>query len=197
MLRTPTEYDLQHLLHYAVGYDPVAAKEYYEKHKKLKGRKRGAAPPPATGRRPSGQDPRRGKTIGKIHQDAKAKQKQELAARIQSLDGKLKRLEAKIRELRHEEAKEDRKSKAKKERASKEREKPKTAAEKAEAARESEKYRDKHKQELKSKAKKDRDKAGGDKKKSGSNTEKISELKTIATRVKGQIAVAKQKLAAL
>jgi hypothetical protein len=205
MLRTPTELELQHLM---ADYDPRKAHDYYEKHKKLKGRKPGRITEddprwnPKTmgnkrGRLPSSIDPRTGKTIEEIQQNAKAKQKKELAASIQSLDKKLQRLEAKIRELRHEAAQEDRKSKAKKERASKEREKPKTAAEKAKAARESEKYRDKHKQELKSKAKKDSDKAGSDKKKSGSNSEKISELKTIATRVKGQIAVAKQKLAAL
>src|SRR3954467_12878707 len=128
MLRTPTEFELQSLLHYAVGYDPIAAKENYEKHKKLKGRRRGASKPPAAGRRPSGQDPRTGKPIEQIHQDAKAKQKKELAVRIKSLDDKLKRLEAKIRELRHEDAADDRKSKAKKERAAKERDKPKTAA---------------------------------------------------------------------
>jgi hypothetical protein len=198
-MRAPTEFELQHLLgDFARAYDPVKAHEYYERTKKLKGRRRGSSQPTSNGQRPSGQDPRTGLTREKIAQNAKAKQRKELAARIQSLEGKLRKLEAKIREMEHEEASEDRRGKAKQERAAKEREKPKTAAEKAEAARESEKYREKHQQELKTKAKEASDKSGGgSSKKSGSKTETVSQLRSLATKVKGQIAVAKQKLAAL
>jgi hypothetical protein len=186
---TPTETDLQHLM---AGYDPVKAHEYYELHKKLKGRQ------PGSGEQPAGF----AKANAQRHEGAKAKQKRELAARIKSLSAKLSALEAKIREMEHKEASENRKSKAKKERSAKEKDKPKTAAEKAKAARDAEKYRDKHKQEIKTKAKEASNTSGGgssskDKKKSGSKSASLSDLKALATKVRGQIAVAKQKLAAL
>ena len=122
-------------------YDPVKAHEYYERTKKLKGRKRGQADT-SGGRLPSrarsnGRDPRTGKMMDQIHKEARAKQRKELSDAIQSLSKKLDLLEAKISRLTHEEASEDRKGKAKKERAAKEAEKPDTAAEKAEKARES------------------------------------------------------------
>jgi len=176
---TPTEFELQHV------YDPVAAREYYLRTRKLKGRQPGA-----------GDDPRTGLTRGQIASNAKTRQRKELAARIQSLSKKLDRLEAKIREMESKAKSEDRKGEAKKERAAKEADKPKTAAEKAEAARESEKYRDKNKQKLKNQAKQASSKSGGgSSKKSGTKT--VTDFKALATKVKGQIAVAKQKLAAL
>jgi hypothetical protein len=185
-LRTPTEYELQHLAE--PFYDPVKAHEYYEKHKKLKGRQKGSAEEPSSS----------GRTQQQISQGAKAAQRKELQTRIKALSEKLNKLEALIKKREHEEASEDRKSKAKKERSAKEKDKPKSAAEKAEAARDSEKYRDKHKQELKNKDKKDGKSGGGDsKKESKTKKHSVSELKSLATKVKGQIAVAKQKLAAL
>ena len=200
-MREPTEYELQHLAALNSTYDAVKAHEYYERHKKLKGRRRGSRD------RPAGRDRRGAQPSGfaranqRRHEGAKHKQRRELAARIHSLEGKLKKLEAKIREMEHKEAREDRKGKAKKERAAKERDKPKSAAEKAKASRESEKYRKKHKQELKTKEASKKSGGGSSsdkkKKKSGSSTTKVSQLKTLATKVKGQIAVAKQKLAAL
>ena len=205
MMRTPTEFELDRLLHYAIGYDPVAAREYYLRTRKLKGRRRGSAVEPRTERRRGSRtDPRTGKTRQQIARDARTKQRKLLTDHIQLLEKSLKKLDALIRKKAHEESREDRKGKAKKERASKERDKPKSAAEKAEAARKNEKYRDKHKQEIKSKEKKDRDKSGGGSSKSkvdGTRSESkkasLSELKTLRTRVMGQIAVAKQKLAAL
>lgn len=143
-----------------------------------------------------GKDPRTGKTQQQIHKEARVKQRKELATSIKGLEDRLQKLEARIKERAHEEASEDRKSKAKKERSAKEKDKPKSAAEKAEAARENEKYRDKNKQKLKGKDKKDG--SGGSKKdKNSSSKHSVSELKSLATKVKGQIAVAKQKLAAL
>ena len=208
MMRTPTEFELSQLAHISLGavYDPVKAHEYYERTKKLKGRKRGQADTPRSrltglsGAMATGRDPRTGKAMPQIHREARAKQRKALSDAIQSLSKKLDRLEARIRELSHEEASEDRKGAAKKERAAKEREKPDTAAEKAEKARESKKDRAKNQQKEKSKAKEASDKSGGgssSKKKSGSKTSQISELRAQATKVKGQIAVAKQKLAAL
>lgn len=193
-MKTPTELELMHLMG---AYDPIKAHEYYLRTRKLTGRKpgQGASPNSETGTG-STKDPRSGKTRDQIHQNAKARQKKELSERIDALTKKVARLEARIKEMEHKDASDDRKSKAKKERSAKERDKPKTAAEKAEASRESEKYRDKHKQELKSKAK---GKSGG-----GSSTGKgpakkrsVSELKNLVAKAKGQIAVAKQKLAAL
>lgn len=183
---TPTEYELHQLFHYAVGYDPVKAKEYYERTKKLKGRQRG-----------SSEDPRTGKTREEIAKDARTRQRKELTELVNRLTKKLDRLEALIKERESKEKSEDRKGKAKKERAAKEAAKPDSAAEKAEKAREAEKYRDKNQQKLKGK---DDGKSGGGSSKKGdkkSGKKSVSELRSMATKVKGQIAVAKQKLAAL
>jgi hypothetical protein len=182
---TPTEYEM---LHWAGQvYDPVQAHKYYEEHKKLKGRHRGSTQQP-TSRRSAAP-----------LQSTKTKQKAELQARITSLSRKLQQLEDLIQ--KKEEALKRDKSTAKKERAAKEKDKPKTAAEKAKAARDAKQYRKKHHQELKTKAKQASSKSGG-----GSSSKKettkpkdmhIADLKALATKVRGQIAVAKQKLAAL
>jgi hypothetical protein len=207
-MRTPTEYEIENLLHYAVGYDPVAAKKYYEEHKHLKGRKKGQGDriteddprwnPKTMGNRRGSIDPRRGKTREQIARDARTRQRKELSDSINALSDRLNKLEALIKKREAEEKSTDRKSKAKKERAAKEKDKPKTAAEKAKAARESEKYRDQHKQELKNKSgdKKSGGSSSGSKKKAGGK-HSVSELRSLATKVRGQIAVAKQKLAAL
>jgi|tagenome__1003787_1003787.scaffolds.fasta_scaffold20916651_1 hypothetical protein len=187
MLRTPTDLEQDSLVHL---YDPLQAHEYYLRTRKLKGRQKGS------GEQPSGF----AKANQRRHESARTKQKKELQASIQRLTDKLNKLEALIRKREHESASEHRKSKAKKERSAKDKDKPKSAAEKAKASRESEKYRDKHKQELKSKAKKDASKSGGGDSSKGSKDKKkhsVTELKALATKVKGQIAVAKQKLAAL
>jgi hypothetical protein len=199
-MQTPTEFELEHA--WGEVYDPVKAHAYYERTKELKGRKRGQTK--ITSAQLSGKglpkyrDPRTGKTLDQIHKEAKAKQRKALSAGIQSLSKKLQRLEARILEMEAEESSENRKGKAKKERAAKEAAKPKTVAEKAEAARESEKYRDKNQQKLKSDAK-DAKSGGGSTKdtKSKSKSASLSDLKARRTKVKGQIAVAKQKLAAL
>lgn len=196
-MKPPTELELSRLMH---AYDPVKAHKYYEEHKKLKGRKPGRGEEPrAANRRGSSQDPRIGKTRDQIHMDARAKQRKELTASIHRLEGNLRKLEALIKEKMRKEDSEDRKGKAKKERAAKERTKPKTAAEKAAEARENKQYREKHKQELKSKRKRDGSSGGGSKKGAGNVSSKtsVTELKRLATRVRGQIAVAKTKLAAL
>jgi hypothetical protein len=202
-MRTPTELELQHIGALASSYDPVKAHEYYERTKKLKGRKRGSTLTPI-GQRTKKQPSGFAKANARRHEAAKPKQRRELALRIQSLSKKLQKLEARIREMEHKEASEDRKSTAKKERAAKEAAKPDTAAEKAEKARESKKYRDKNQQKLKKTEPFEatgKGKSGGGsssgKTKSGSKTASVSDLKALATKVRGQIAVAKQKLAAL
>jgi hypothetical protein len=173
---TPTEFEVHQLLHAAVGYDPRKAHDYYEKHKTLKGRKRGQAVVPV------GRTPARGQA------GIRDKQRKELASGILSLSAKLVKLEARIREMEQKAPSENHKSTAKQERAVKETNKPKTAVEKAKVARDSRKFL-KHKAEQVSGKSGD----GSEDKKSAS----ISELKALATKVKGQIAVAKQKLAAL
>lgn len=204
-MRTPTEYELQHL---AVGYDPVKAHEYYLKTRDLKGRKSKRVPekiteddprwnPKTMGNHRGSLDPRRGKNKEQIHKEAVARQKKEITEQIGRLQARLRKLEAKIREMEHKDASTDRKSEAKKERAAKERDKPKSAAEKRKAARDNEKYRDKHKQELKNKAKKASTKSGGGSDKKYKKKATIGDYKALVTKVKGQIAVAKQKLAAL
>lgn len=178
------------LKHGRVAYDPAKAHAYYLRTRNLKGRQKGSGqpdgslPPPATSL--SG---------------AKARQRQELHARIQNLETKLVALNNLIRKKEQEKASENRKSKAKKERAAKAKDKPKTAAEKADIARQNKKYKHRHKQELKTKAAQTSgaSSGGSSKTKSGSSSSgpSVLALTTLATKVKGQIAVAKQKLAAL
>jgi len=205
-MRTPTEFQLEQLAHV---YDPAYSRQYYLRTRELKGRKKGSAKTHVyeDGSRSTEaefrkktmwRDPRTGKTAEQIHRDAVAKQKKEIGEQIDRLQGKLGKLEALIRKKIREENSEDRESKAKKERARKEADKPKTAAEKAEAARENEKYRDKNQQKLKNKAKSDSKSDDSPAKTSKSSKgASVSDLKALATKVKGKIAVAKQKLAAL
>lgn len=205
MMKAPTELELNRLTHM---YDANYARQYYLRTRKLKGRNKGSGESENARQQrsalkkadPNWRDPRTGKSMDQIMKEARAKARTRITEQVGHLEDRLKKIEAKIKEKEREAASEDRKGKAKKERARKEAEKPKTAAEKAEAARENEKYRDKHKQELKSKSKKDKsstpDKPSEDKKSSGGGVA-IAELKTLATKVKGKIAVAKQKLAAL
>jgi hypothetical protein len=172
----------------APDYDPVKAHEYYEKHKHLKGRKTGASQQPADRR------------IVRHLPNARHKQKIELQNSIQNLQAKLGKLEDLIKK-KEEILKKD---KAQAKVRAKKKDKPATAADKAKAARESKQYRQKHKQELKTKEKQAAAKSGGgSSKSSGTKSHKkpsdmsIADLKALATKVKGQIAVAKQKLAAL
>lgn len=148
----------------------------------------------------TGVDPRTGKTMEQIHKEALAFQRRDLGRRIAGLSQRLSKLEMKIRKMESEESRENRKAVADKNKAAKERDDPKTAAEKAKIARENKKYRDKNQAKLKSKA---AAKSGGSSsssssdKKSSSSGASVSDLRSLATKVKGQIAMAKQQLAAL
>lgn len=157
--------------HAGEAYDPAKAHEYYMRTRKLKGRKKGSGDDPTSPRVPA--------------QDPQAR-KQQLAQRIENLEGKLTKLNVLIRE-----------KKAALKRSQKEQAKPDTAAEKADKARDAKKYRDKHKQELKTKAKRERGKGGGGDKKTDDSDKSIKELESLAIKVKGQLAVAKQRLRAL
>lgn len=147
-MKTPTEFELQQLMK---GYDLAKARECYDRRKSTQ---------PEVIR----------------HSGSKIQQRQELQTRVHALSQRMPRLEALIQKREDEEARENRRAKARKERAAKDKDKPKTAAEKAEAAR-------------------------GSRSANGGSSDKkplsASELKSLATKVKGQIAVAKQKLAAL
>lgn len=196
-MKAPTDAQLEATLQHL--YDPQQAHEYYMRTRELKGRRPGnGVAKPTGGTRTRSVAPRTGRTREQIAKSAKTQQRKELKAQIDAAQDRLNKLEALIKKRMSEEKSEDRKGKAKKERASKEAQKPDTAAEKAKKARDSEKYRDKHKQELKSKDKA-KAKSGGSSAKKGSDKKKhsVDELKTLAKKVRGQIAMAKQKLAAL
>lgn len=182
VLRTPTDLERESLAHL---YDPLQAHEYYLRTRKLHPRQKGAQPEGFA------------KANAKRHDSAKTKQKAELAARITSLSKKLSELEDLIRTKEAALKRGEAKTKAKKERAAKAKDKPKTAADKAKAARENKKYRQKHHQQLKTKAKQASKSGGGSSSSKKPREMPIADLKALATKVRGQIAVAKQKLAAL
>lgn len=189
-MKTPNEFQVGRLLaHIAADYDPAKAHDYYEHHKHLKGRRPAQVKPHTV--RPS----KTGLTRAQIHSAAKEKQRVELSAAISRLTSRLQKLEALIKQRESDAASENRKSTAKKERAAKEKDKPETAADKAKTARDNKQYRDSHQQKLKSASK--TSSSSSKSTKSSSNKHSIEELKSLATRVLGQIAVAKKKLAAL
>ncbi len=160
------------------AYDPEYARQYYLRTRKLKGRKKGTSPDTGLARNSRA----RTSVQPKKNPAVRAQQRKALAARIHVLEDKLRKLESKIRKREQE----DRKS-------AKEAAKPDTASEKRKKAKASKEYRDKNQQKVKAAAKK----ADDSKKKSGAKTQSTEDLKKLATKVKGQIAVAKQRLAAL
>lgn len=188
MMKTP----IGPLAHWAPGYDPAKAHAYYEQHKHLHPRQRHAQS------HPSGHD--------QGHHAGPSKSRTEQKAKLQNLIGSLTTKLGNLEQLiQTKEAALQRDQATAKSNASKNAQgkgnKPKTAAEKAKIARDNKKYRDRHKSQLKAKAKQASGKSGGkstSSKSGGSNHSKsIAELKALANKVRGQIAVAKQKLAAL
>lgn len=165
------------IMHDGRPYDPVKAHDYYLRNRHLKGRRHGSGQAPA---------PSRARKIP-------VPQKRQLAAKISALEGKLQKLEKLIKE-----------KEAALKRSQDSSKKP-TAADKSKQARESKKFRKKHKTELAAKAKKAAAKksGGGSKGGKGANGGKpdseksIKDLKALATRVRGQLHVAKAKLSAL
>lgn len=123
------------LMHGPSPYDPVKAHEYYMRTRKLKGRQRSSQSYTVK--------TRSGNTVVLSAREL-AKQKKYAAERIANIKEKLADLNAKLRVAMREAESKQAKSK-------READKPLTAAEKAEAARDSKKYRDKHQQELASK----------------------------------------------
>lgn len=134
--------DKAELSHVVVGYDPGKAHEYYLRTRKLHPRQKGQQAVAGLRKRASGQPAGR-------KSKASSKQVAEAAAAVKQLSKKLTELKGVL---------------ALKKAA--QRKKP-TAADKHEKARDSKKYRQKHKQVLKTKAKHARAKAGGGSKKAG------------------------------
>lgn len=199
MMKTPTETQMSHML--GALYDPQKAHEYYLRTRKLKGRKKGAAPPPVTdGSRQTKQvHPPHRKPKGQL--SPREQQKVALKQSIQGLEIKLHNLEALIKKKEATLANDQQLAKSKANQNAKSKgNKPQTAADKARASK---KYRDAHKQQLKNKAKQGQHKQHkGQAHKKGhtdpkKNKQSIASLKALATKIKGQLALAKQKLAAL
>ena len=123
------------LMHAGRPYDPVKAHEYYIRTRQLKGRKKGS---------PTYTVQYKGKAI-KLSAKQLAAQRAYAAERVNSIKKRLNELASKLREQRSEARQKDAKAK-------REAKKGPTVAEKSEAARESKKYREKHKQELATKS---------------------------------------------
>lgn len=166
------------LMHFEVPYDPVKAREYYLRTRKLKGRKAGKMDVPSSSKS--------GKEFVKNNPNLK-KQKVNSAERVAVLTKKLSQLKALLKKQMAE-AKE----------AEKEAKKPDTTAEQNKKSRENEKYRDKNKQKIKNKAKqaaaKKPDSKTSETKKAGGE-KSVKELKQTIERVEKNLsaAIAKQR----
>lgn len=202
-MKQPTDFQLSQLTHI---YDPVQAHEYYMRKRHLKGRRKGSAPPPVQA------NPAKGQKTPPPHRKAKGalspreQQKTQLKTHIDALQNRLVSLEKLIKQkeatlandhlLAKQKANKNQKGKAKG---------PKTAAQKAAHKQKSKQYQQTHKQQLKLKAQQRKAAGGGaggaKGAKAGANKpdakKSIAELKALATKVKGLIAVAQAKLAAL
>lgn len=127
--------DKPSLIHALPGYDPTKAHEYYLRTRKLHPRQAGAAQPVST--RTGATRPK--SVIHPVAAQQLARQRQAAAAAVLSLQNKLSELKTVLA-----------KKKAALNRSQKD-QKP-TAADKAQSARDSKKYRQEHAQELRTKA---------------------------------------------
>lgn len=127
------------LMHGPAPYNPAKAHEYYLRTRELKGRKKGSSTFSVS--RPNG------RTVNLTTREL-TEQRLYAAKRINDIKGKLAELNLKLRDAIRE-------AMDKKVKAGRKADKPATAAEKSKAARESSKYRDKHKQELATKSKRE------------------------------------------
>jgi|RhiMetStandDraft_4_1073278.scaffolds.fasta_scaffold02163_5 hypothetical protein len=234
-MQTPTYLDLQLWLKHE--YDPVKAREYYLRTRKLKGRKKKrqqvsnlhrrlpAKTLPTQSKLTAAQKAfmKRQKAVQKAAEQAKLEQQQaaekariekqkavrsklrkDLSAKIQDLEGKLKKLENLIAAKERKEKSQSRKAQSRERLAAREAAKPPTAAEKSQAARESAQYRDRNQQKIQAAGNRITS-VGGNRITSAAavsaptskKVQDVEHLKALATKVKGEINVAKQKLAAL
>lgn len=169
------------LMHAGQPYDPAKAHDYYLRTRKLKGRKKGAAP--TTGKPVPG-----AKGVKPVQKKKKSdpaeitKLKAHTAARVAVLKKKLHQLQTELKKRMAE--------------AEKSAKKKPTAADKHAKARDAKQYRDKHKQQLKTKAKKAAGSGGGSSKpKAQGQQEGIDHLKKTIDDVKTKLtaAVARQR----
>lgn len=90
------EFDDSILLHYAEGYDPVKAREYYLRTRKLKGRRSGGSDVPPARKPSGGQSPsnsqRRSSSGSKKPSKPSASRRKELLAQKAALEKRLDRL---------------------------------------------------------------------------------------------------------
>lgn len=119
------------LEHVKLPYDPVKAHEYYIRRRKLKGRKKSTSYTVKYGS---------GKTV-KLTSRQLIEQKAYASKRVGEIKKKLTELSSKLQEAMREAEK--KKSTSKRESA-----KPPSTADKSKAARDSQQYRDKHKQKI-------------------------------------------------
>lgn len=189
------------MVHLAVGYDSAKAHAYYERTKKLKGRKKGQA-------QPSGGI---GSSLARIGGAqvkpgaAKAAARRKVAEQVYNLQQRLNKLQAELKKRMAAEASDARKSKAEKTKSAKDAAKPETAAEKRDAAKASKKYRDKNQQKVAAKESKTADKgSGGSGGQSGKGskpeapkTSSVADLKVTISKVKTQLTAAKARQRAL
>jgi hypothetical protein len=199
-MKTLTDLEREQLIHI---YDPQKAHEYYLRRRHLKGRKHASPQEIASEKQGAvavATSKHAKKTKTKVT-GPRAEQRKKLAAAISNLQSKLTQLEALIRQKEQEANSANQKSQARKERKTKAKNAPKTAAEKAKVTRQNKQYRQQHQQKLKTqrqhRSKTSDGASGGGKGSAVSAAPPLSELKNLAVKVRGQIAVAKQKLAAL
>lgn len=205
-MKPPTDFQISQLAHF---YDPAKAHEYYMRIRKLKGRKKGSAPPPPT-------NPAQGQKVLPPHRKAKGaktpreQQKVKLKSHIDALQTRLVRLEKLIKQKEATLAKDQVLNKSKANQNKKAKSKLSATQKSAHKKQQSKQYQQTHKQQLKLKAQQRNAATGGaagtkgakgTKAKAGATKpdakKSIAELKALATKVKGLIAVAQAKLAAL
>lgn len=164
------------LMHDGLPYDPAKAHDYYEKHKKLKGRQPGKGSFTI-------KDSKTGKT-SKISAKQLEEQKIYAAARTTQIKKNLSDLGVLLKD-KMEKAKE----------AAAKADKPPTLAEKAKAARDAEAYRKSHKQSIANKAKTAASSSSSSSSKSTAPTDTVDSLKKEITTTKASLkaAVAKQR----
>ena len=158
------------LMHAAAPYDPVKAHEYYMRTRKLKPRQRSSKSDSYT------VNVGNSKTV-KLSAQKLEEQKAYAEHRVSVIKDKLKGLNAQLKKKLAAANKNP------------------TAAEKSKAARESRQYRDKHKQELATKAKRAASSKPATSSKSSSKTTTVATIKKniVTTKASLKAAVAKQK----
>lgn len=173
-------------------YDPVQAHQYYERTKKLKGRKKGKGDAAAKS------------VLSKVGSVPANRNKQrEIAAKKQRLDGQISTLRDRLSKLNAELKKRmaaAKKGEAKARTAAKEAAKPDTAAEKREAAEKSKDWRAKNQQAVKNQNAQRSAKAkasSGDSKTKAGGSDSVEDLKTTIGKVRDQLTAAVARRRAL